>query len=119
MAAVGVAREISPVVTAVHLNDDRDEAERFRARWERAAPDVPLLVIESPYRAFVAPMVAFLRRLRDTDPDRTVRVILPAFAVRHWWERFLHNRDVQRLESALELEPGVETLNFTYDLART
>ena len=61
----GMAREISPLVTAVHLTDDREQAEELRKRWERAVPDVPLLVIESPYRAFVAPMLAYLERLEE------------------------------------------------------
>jgi hypothetical protein len=45
-----------------------------------------------------------------------VRVILPAFAVRNLWERFLHNRDVHRLERALEALPGVKVLTYTYEL---
>ncbi len=117
MGAIGLAREISPLVTAVHVTDDRELAERFRGKWEAAVPDVPLLVIESPYRAFVAPFAAFLRQVRGNRPEQKITLILPTFAVRHWWERFMHNRDVQRLRGALGEQPGLSIVSFTFDVA--
>jgi amino acid transporter len=115
LGAVRMAREISPLVTAVHLTDDRERAEEVRQRWERAVPDVPLLVIESPYRAFVAPMLAYLERLESQNHLR-ITVILPTFVVHHWWERFLHNRDVLRLRHFLKGRPGLRVVDFPYQL---
>jgi len=115
LGAISMAREISPLVTAVHLTDDREQAEELRKRWERAVPDVPLLVIESPYRAFVAPMLAYLERLEEQDHQR-ITVILPTFVPRHWWERILHNRDVLRLRPFLKGRPGLRVVDFPYQL---
>jgi hypothetical protein len=117
VGAVGLAREISPLVTAVHVTDNLELAGQFRGRWEAAAPDVPLLVIESPYRAFVAPFVAFLRQVRDNRPEQKITLVLPTFAVRHWWERFMHNRDVHRLRGALGDQPDISIVEYTFDLA--
>jgi hypothetical protein len=117
VGAISLARELSSLVTAVHLSDDRAAAEEFRARWDRAVPGVPLLIIESPYRAFVAPMVALVQRLRESEPHKRISLILPTFATRHWWERLLHNRDVTRLRGALGQKDGVKLISFTYDLA--
>jgi len=117
LGAISLARELSSVVTAVHLSDDREAAEQFRERWIRAVPDVPLLIVESPYRAFVAPMVALVQRLRESEPHKRISLILPTFATRHWWERLLHNRDVTRLRGALRHRAGVSVVSFTYDLA--
>src|SRR5207247_11353472 len=61
--AIAMAREISTMVSAVHVAENRDEAERFAKEWERNVPDVPLLVIESTYRAFVAPMLGYVKRV--------------------------------------------------------
>lgn len=116
LGAVQMARELSPRVTAVHVSDDRDRADEFRDRWQRAVPGVPLLVLESPYRAFVAPVVALLRRLRDREADGNLSVVLPTFATRHWWERFLHNQDALRLRGVLKDEPGIQVVVFTYEL---
>ena len=115
LGAISMAREISPLVTAVHLTDDREQAEELRQRWERAVPDVPLLVIESPYRAFVAPMLAYLERLDEQEHLR-ITVILPTFVARHWWERILHNRDVLRLRPFLKNRPGLRVVDFPYQL---
>jgi len=103
------------MVTAVHVSENREEAERFAKEWERAVPDVPLLVIESPYRAFVAPMLAYLERL-DEQEEQRITVILPTFVPRHWWERILHNRDVLRLRPFLKGRPGLRVVDFPYQL---
>ncbi len=115
LGAIGMAREISAMVTAVHLTDDSEQAEAFRERWSQAVPDIPLLVIESPYRQFVAPMLAYLERL-DEQREQRVTVILPTFVAHHWWERILHNRDVRRLRPFLKEREGIRVIDFPYRL---
>jgi len=114
LAAIGLARELSSTVTAAYVTDDREEGERLRARWEEAMPDVPLLLIESPYRAFVAPMLAYVDSLQRAEPGVGVTVVLPGFVTRHWWERLLHNRDVLRLKPHLKKRPRVKVIDFPY-----
>jgi hypothetical protein len=114
LGAIGMAREMSRMVTAVHLTDDPEHAEAFREEWSHAVPDVPLLVIESPFRAFVAPMLAFVESLEKTEPQRII-VILPSFVVHHWWERFLHNRDVLRLRPLLKERESIRVVDFPWD----
>jgi hypothetical protein len=118
MGAVGLAREISPFVTAVHVHDDRAAVERLQKRWSAVVPDVPLLIIESPFRAFVGPMVALARQLIETRPKQKITFILPGFSTQHWWEKFLHNRDALRLRGALKELTDVGVVDFTYDLPR-
>jgi amino acid transporter len=115
MGAIAMAREISRTVNAVHVTDDRERAEEFRERWGRAVPDVPLHIIESPYRSFVAPMLSYLEFL-DKQEHRRITLILPGFVVDHWWERILHNRDVLRLRPFLKERPGIRVLDFPYRL---
>ena len=101
------------MVTAVHVFDDQQLAEQFRERWARAVPDVPLLLLESPFRQFVSPILACVERLEQTESRRIV-VILPTFEPRHWWERLLHNRDVLRLRPFLKQRKNVRVLDFPY-----
>jgi len=115
LGAIGMAREISSLVTAIHVTDDTSTAESFRERWQRSVPDVPLLLIESPYRAFVAPVLAYLERL-DAMETRRITVILPTFVARHWWGRLLHNRDVLRLRPHLRNRAGIRVVDFPYRL---
>jgi hypothetical protein len=100
----------------VHVTDDREAAEDLRRRWEELIQDVPLLIIESPYRAFVAPMLAYVGSLQRAEPGTKITVVLPAFVPRHWWERSLHNQDVQRLEPHLKKIPGVRVIDLPYRL---
>jgi amino acid transporter len=119
VGAIGMARAISANVTAVHLTDDIEGAERLREQWERAAPDVPLLIIDSPYRAFSAPMVAYIDLLERTEPDKRITVILPGFKAHHWWERLLHNQAIRRLRPFLDEDERVRVVDFDYDVDRS
>ncbi len=114
LGAVAVAREMSSLVTAVHLTPDREQGEAFRDEWNQAVPDVPLMLIESPYRSFVAPMLAYVESLTSTRGKR-VAVVLPAFLAHRPWQNLLHNRDVLRLRPYLKAL-GVRILDFKYDL---
>jgi amino acid transporter len=118
IGAIEMARALSSRVTAVHLTDDAEQAEQFRQRWERLIPDIPLLVIESPYRAFAAPMMAYIDSLRQTEHDRRITVILPAFKAHHWYERILHNQAIRRLKPFLAETPEVRIVEFDYDVPR-
>ena len=116
LAAVEFVRDQSGRTTAVHVTDDRVEAEQLRTRWEKLIPDVRLLVIESPYRAFVAPMEAYVGSLQRSEPGVPIAVVLPRFVPRHWWERFLHNQDILRLKPYLRKRPGLRVIDFPYQL---
>jgi amino acid transporter len=103
--AVNVGRSIAADVEAVLVSDDRAEAERIRRRWERQLPDVPLVVVESPYRALIGPVLAYLDVLdRSWPTDRPAPVtfvIIPEFVARNWWERILYNQSARRLRAAM------------------
>jgi amino acid transporter len=90
---------------AVYITTDAEEADELRERWERQLPGVPLVVVESPYRALVGPMVTYLDVLeRAWPPDKeapTTIVVLPEYVARHWWDRLLYNQSARRLKAAL------------------
>jgi amino acid transporter len=103
--AVNFARSIARDVRAVYVTDDLDAADALRARWERQLPDVPLVIVESPYRAVISPVVAYLDILDQAwPPDKEAPitiVVLPEYVARHWWERLLYNQTAKALKTAL------------------
>jgi hypothetical protein len=103
--AVNFGRAIAKDVRAVYVTDDEDDAEELRKRWERQLPGVPLVIVESPYRAVVTPIVAYLDVLDQAwPPDRDAPVtivVLPEFVARNWWDRILYNQTAKRLKAAL------------------
>jgi amino acid transporter len=120
LSAIQLAREVSSNVIAVHVTDDRDAAEALRGRWNRAVPDVPLLIIDSPYRVFTAPLLAYVESVAgaagEAETGEKVVVILPTFVPKHWWERILHNRDVLRLKPFLKANASVRVVECSYRL---
>ncbi|MEJ7696813.1 MAG: hypothetical protein WKF78_09425 [Candidatus Limnocylindrales bacterium] len=103
--AVNFGRTMSPDIRAVFVTDDPDEGDALRRRWERQLPTVPLVIVESPYRAVISPFIAYLDVLDQAwPPDKEAPVtvvVVPEFVARHWWDRLLYNRTARRLKAAL------------------
>jgi amino acid transporter len=116
--AVNVGRSISDDVRAVYITDDPDEAVRVREDWERQVPDVPLVVVESPYRALAGPLVAYLDVLDHAwPPDKEAPitfVVIPEYVARNWWERILYNQSSKRLRTILLGRPYTVVVNVPY-----
>jgi amino acid transporter len=99
--------------------DEYAEAVAHRRRVARLAEIQPrLVIIHSPYRSLVAPLIAYIDALRDANPQATTTVILPEFVPAHWWERLLHNQTAFRLKLALYSHPGVVVINVPNHLRR-
>ena len=112
------ARSISDNVTAIHITDEEAEIERLRDEWRELGTDVPLVIIESPYRALVGPLLSYLDEVDKQRPDDTLTVVLAEFVARHWWEQLLHNQTALRLKAALLFRPGVVVTSVPYHLER-
>ncbi len=93
------------LLQAVFVTTEVEVGEHLREQWERQLPGVPLVVVESPYRALVGPVVTYLDVLeRAWPPDKeapTTIVVLPEYVARHWWDRLLYNQAAKRLKRAL------------------
>ncbi|MGH2532993.1 MAG: amino acid permease [Thermomicrobiales bacterium] len=113
------ARSISDNVTAVHISDDDAEIERMRNDWQTLGTDIPLVIIESPYRALVGPLLAYIDEIDHQRPDDTLTVVLPEYLARHWWEHVLHNQTALRIKAALLFRPGTVVTSVPYHLERT
>jgi amino acid transporter len=116
--AVNVGRSIAKDVQAILVSDEPEEATRIRDRWERQLPDVPLVIVESPYRALVAPLLAYLdvqdqARPPDTEAPITF-IVIPEYVARSWWERILYNQSSKRLRSVLLGRPHTVVVNVPY-----
>ncbi len=103
--ALNLGRVLGDDIRAVYVTDDEHDGERMRGRWASQVPGVPLVIVESPYRALVGPVLAYLDVLDqawppDTEVPITI-VVLPEYVARRWWDRILYNQQARRLKSAL------------------
>jgi amino acid transporter len=107
LRALAYAASLGQPVLAVHISPDRDEAARFRSDWAAWGDHLPLEVVDSPYRAVVAPLACYIDALRTQRPGLTLTVAMPELIVKHRWHRPLHNGTARRLRRALRRQPGV------------
>jgi len=118
IASLAYARSITAHVTAVHAVVDEDQMEQIRTSWQQWQQQIPaeeethLLLIASPYRTLLGPLLAYIDAVHLRHPQETLTVILPEFVVAHWWEYLLHNQLALRLKATLLFRPGVAVLNL-------
>jgi hypothetical protein len=124
LASLAYARSITGHVIAMHVVAEDEQVEQIRASWQQwqqqvaAGEETHLLIIESPYRSLLRPLLAYIDAVRLRHPDDTLTVIVPEFVVAHWWEYLLHNQVALRLKAALLFRPGVVVLNLPQHLLR-
>jgi amino acid transporter len=103
--AVIFGRTLATDVRAVFITEDPELGDDLRRHWQRQVPGVPLVIVESPFRALVGPLTAYLDVLDlawpPDKPAPVTIVVLPEFVARHWWDRLLYNQSAKRLKSAL------------------
>ena len=116
--AINVGRSIDPDVRAVYISEDRDDAAAVRKQFERQVPGVPLVVVESPYRALAGPLLAYLDVLDSAWPPGKAHpitfIVIPEYVARSWWERLLYNQSSKRLRSILLGRPHTVVVNVPY-----
>jgi amino acid transporter len=114
--ALEYARSISPSVTALTVNIHAAETARLRLEWKEAAPDVPLVVLESPHRSVIEPLLEYINRLERHGEGRYLTIILPEVVPSHWWDYFLHNQMALLIKAALLFKPGKVTMSVPYHI---
>jgi len=92
-----------------------DSVEKLQRTWSEMEIDVPLKVVESPYREFTRPAVNYVRSLGPSR-NHTVTVVVPEFVVEHWWENMLHNQNALRLKTALLGVPWVVVISIPFHI---
>lgn len=100
--ALRYARSISDRVTAVYVESMPGDAAQVRAAWEAWGQGVPLVVVPSPYRSIVGPLLDFLDATDAEHNDGMLAtVVIPEFVPAHWWQHLLHNQTAWLLHLAL------------------
>lgn len=106
----------SDTLEAVTINVDHTETEQLREEWDRRGIDIPLTILDSPYREITRPIMEYVKRLRQENPRDVVSVFIPEYVVGHWYEQLLHNQSALRLKGRLLFTPGVMVTSVPYQL---
>jgi len=103
---------------AVSIGSDPSSVLSLQSTWAEMEIDVPLVVVDSPYREFIRPALEYVKSLRP-GRKHTVTVIIPEFVVEHWWENFLHNQNALRLKAALLGVPWVVVISIPFHIGES
>ncbi|MFD9726591.1 APC family permease [Streptomyces sp. NPDC059072] len=101
---------------ALSVNVDEAETKALKAEWDRRGINVPLKILDSPYREITRPVVEYVKGLRSENPRDAVSVYIPEYVVGRWYEHLLHNQSALRLKGRLLFTPGVMVTSVPYQL---
>jgi len=118
MRAVEYARSISKDTIAVNVNVDNLDRQEMQEKWQTWAPDVPLVVLDSPYRAIHRPLLRFIDELEGWRDDDLITVVIPESVGKRWWHHLLHNQTSLFLKAALFFKPKIIVTSIPYHLRK-
>jgi amino acid transporter len=120
LRAIAYAKATRPsTLEAVTIQIDEADTARLLQQWSAHAIDIPLVVLDSPYREITRPFLGYLRGVRRHSPRDVITVFVPEYVVGRWWEHLLHNQSALRLKTRLLFEPGVMVTSVPWQLRST
>jgi len=113
--ALRYAQSLSKDVTVLHVAVDAEAGEKVLLKWQKWAPDVNLVVLGSPYRLLLEPILRYVRNAAEhRKANEIITVVVPEFLPRVWWHSWLHTRAAQLLRMRLLFTDGVVVVEVPY-----
>ncbi len=116
VTALTYAKAISPNVTAVTVDLDPTATSRLRMQWQQWAPDIPLVILDSPYRSVIQPVLHYIDQMEKQRDGAYMTIILPEFIPAKWWQHLLHNQTALLIKGALLFRRGKVAISIPYHL---
>ncbi len=117
LAALNYARLLSDDLTAVYISVNPQEAEDIRHKWEVWGEGVRLVILDSPYRLMVEPLLDYISEIADNrQPNEIITIVVPQFVPRRWWNNALHTNTATWLRLALLFKPGIVITDVPYQV---
>ncbi len=114
--ALRYAQSLSPSPKAVYVELDPSATARLEERWSKGGCGVPLVVLASPYRSMLRPLLDYIGRIRERDANSVVTIVIPEFVPRRWWQHLLHNQTALLVKGALLFRRGVVVVDVPFHL---
>ncbi len=117
--AIQYAQTLSPNAKAVYVETDPERTRRLEERWGKFGLGVPLIVLNSPYRSLVGPLMDYIEQLqRAGGDDQIVTIVLPEFLPARWWQQILHNQTALLIKGQLLFRKNVVVTDVPHHLKR-
>jgi amino acid transporter len=115
LAALRYARMLSDDVTAVHISMEPDDTEKVRRKWETWGRGTRLVIVDSPYRLFLEPLLNYINEiLANRQPNEAITIVVPHFVPNKRIHNALHMQTAEMLRRELLSTPGVVITEVPY-----
>ena len=116
--ALRYGRTLASDVRAVYVEIDDSQMAALREQWTAWGQGVELVVLASPYRSLIEPLLDYIAQLQREDPNGYVTVILPEFVPQRLWQHLLHNQHALLIKGALLFKPNIVVTSVPFHLGR-
>jgi hypothetical protein len=117
LAALRYARMLSDDITAVHISLEPEDTEKVRRRWERWGRGTRLVIVDSPYRLFLEPLLDYIEEILDSrQANETITIVVPHFVPTNRAHNVLHMQAAEMLRRELLATPGVVITEVPYQI---
>lgn len=114
LPALQYASSLSHDCRALYIEVEHVETVLLKERWPKFGLDIPLVIIESPFRTITGPLMNYIDEAKKERPDYIITVVLPEFVVGKWWHGILHNQSSLIIKLALMTRRDIVVTNVRY-----
>src|SRR6266581_1020971 len=105
-------------VRAVYVEANPAGTAKLEEKWGKWGLGVPLVVLASPYRSLLRPLLDYIDQIQSRGDDQMVTIVLPEFLPRRWWQHVLHNQTALVIKGALLFRKNTVVTDVPYLLKR-
>lgn len=117
LAALRYAKTLSEDITVVHISSDPNETKKVQEKWELWGDGYRLVVLDSPYRLFLEPLLSYISELdKQKQPNEVISIVVPQFVQKHWYSNMLHTRTADVLRNALLFRKDIIIMEVPYQV---
>lgn len=114
--AIQYAQLLSPSAKAVYVEADPERTRKLEEKWGKWGMGVPLIVLTSPYRSILGPVLEYIDHIQQRDEHHVVTVVLPEFIPARWWQHLMHNQTALLIKGSLLFKKNVIVTDVPYHL---
>jgi hypothetical protein len=114
--AIQYAQTLSPSAKAVFIETDPERTRRLEEKWAKWGMGAPLIVLSSPYRSLLGPLLEYIDHLQQHGGNHVVTIVLPEFIPARWWQQILHNQTALLIKGRLLFRKNVIVTDVPYHL---
>jgi amino acid transporter len=117
LAALRYARMLSDDITAVHISMEPEDTEQVRSKWEMWGRGTRLVIVDSPYRLFLEPLLDYIKEiLASRQSNETITIVVPHTVPGLRIYNTLHMQTAEMLRKELLSTPGVVITEVPYQI---